>query len=242
MPSSSLLRDVSGLMPRRLFAMLATALLAACAVDPPALRAQFAVRQAPYTPDSGSIAIRCGRLIDGAIPAAHDGSIVVIRNGRIVAVERDSGRAAAAAALVPVLDLRDYTCLPGLIDMHTHLTDNPEDTADLRVYFSRSPEDTLLQSQENAAATLRAGFTTVRNVGTYVAGGDLLLRESINRGNVPGPRMQVSGPYLTIPQGGGDLHVPGFNEPEDNARFHFGVARPNSRSAPRSCSPVARTC
>jgi imidazolonepropionase-like amidohydrolase len=150
---------------------------------------------------------------------------VVIRGGRIVAVERDSGRAAAAAAMLPVLDLREYTCLPGLIDMHTHLTDRPEDTPDLRVYFSRSAEDTLLQSQDNAAATLRAGFTTVRNVGTYVAGSDLLLRESINRGNVAGPRMQVSGSYLTIPHGGGDLYVPDFKEPEDNARFHFGVAR-----------------
>jgi imidazolonepropionase-like amidohydrolase len=204
---------------------LAGVLLSACAAAPPALRAQFAVRQVPYTPDSGSIAVRCGRLIDGVLAAAHYGSIVVIRSGRIVSVEPDTGRAAAAAALVPVLDLREYTCLPGLIDMHTHLTDRPEDTADLRVYFSRPDEDALVQSHRNAEDTLRAGFTTVRNVGTYVAGSDVLLRESINHGNVAGPRMQVSGSYLTIPRGGGDLFVPGFREPEENGRFHFGVAR-----------------
>jgi imidazolonepropionase-like amidohydrolase len=209
----------------RLLPLLATLALASCAVPPPALRAQFAVRQVPYTPDSGSIAIRCGRLIDGVLAAAHYGSIVVIRGGRIVSIEPDTGRAAAAAAILPVLDLREYTCLPGLIDMHTHLTDRPEDTADLRVYFSRPDESSLVQAQENAAETLRAGFTSVRNVGTYVAGSDVLLREAINHGNIAGPRMQVSGPYLTVPRGGGDLYVPEFREPEDNARFHFGVAR-----------------
>jgi imidazolonepropionase-like amidohydrolase len=53
----------------------------------------------------------------------------------------------------------------------------------------------------------------------------VLLRDSINHGDVAGPRMQVSGPYLTIPRGGGDLFIPDFKEPADNARFHFGVAR-----------------
>jgi imidazolonepropionase-like amidohydrolase len=54
---------------------------------------------------------------------------------------------------------------------------------------------------------------------------DTALRDLIDKGSVIGPRMQVSGPYLTIPQGGGDLFVPGFQEPADNARFHAGVAR-----------------
>jgi imidazolonepropionase-like amidohydrolase len=209
----------------RTLLLLASAALTSCAIAPPSLRAQFAVRQVPYTPDSGSIAIRCGRLIDGNILAAHYGSIVVIRNGRITSIEPDTGRSAAAAAILPVLDLREYTCLPGLIDMHTHLTDRPEDTADLRVYFSRPDEASLVQAQQNAGDTLRAGFTTVRNVGTYIADTDVLLRDSINHGDVAGPRMQVSGPYLTIPRGGGDLFVPDFEEPEDNARFHYGVAR-----------------
>jgi imidazolonepropionase-like amidohydrolase len=199
-------------------------LLAACATTPPELHAPFGVRAAPFTPDSGTMVVRCGRLIDGLKTTARTHMLVVIRDGRVASVEPDGGRVSAAASLLPVLDLSGYTCLPGLIDMHTHLTDRPEDTADLRVYFTRSLEETARQSRENATATLLAGFTSVRNVGTYVAGSDVMLRDSINRGEVIGPRMQVSGPYLTIPHGGGDLYVPDYQEPDDNARFHFGVA------------------
>jgi imidazolonepropionase-like amidohydrolase len=65
----------------------------------------------------------------------------------------------------------------------------------------------------------------VRNVGTYVLHSDTRLRDEINRGRALGPRMQASGPYLTVPRGGGDLYVPGFAETGDNARFHAGVAQ-----------------
>jgi imidazolonepropionase-like amidohydrolase len=199
--------------------------LAGCVIPPPELRARFTERQVPYTPDSGSIAIRCGQLIDGVSNLPRGEMIVVIRDGRIVSIVPGAGRGPAAATRVPVLDLPDYTCLPGLIDMHTHLTDRPEDTADLRVYFSRSDDETERQGEENAAATLRAGFTSVRNVGTYVLGSDTRLRDTINRGAAMGPRIHASGPYLTIPRGGGDLYVPDFTEPTDNARFHAGVAQ-----------------
>jgi imidazolonepropionase-like amidohydrolase len=196
-----------------------------CKVAPVADRTSIAVRQVPHTPDSGTLAIRCGLLIDGVATLAHIDALVVIRDGRIQSVKADASRSDAAEARVPVLDLSDYTCLPGLIDMHTHLTDRPEDTADLRVYFTRPLEETLRQSHENAAATVLAGFTAVRNVGTYVAGTDVLLRDAINHGDVLGPRTQVSGPYLTIPHGGGDLFVPDYQEPAENSQFHFGVAR-----------------
>ena len=212
-------------MMSRIAIALVAALSAGCAIEPPPLRAQFAVREVPYTPDSGTVAIRCGTLIDGIGDAPYPHMLVIIRDGRITEVTPDPGRRASAAARLPVLDLDEFTCLPGLIDMHTHLTDRPEDTADLRVYFSRTEAQTLRQSTENAAATLLAGFTTVRNVGTYVAGSDVELRDGINRGEYEGPRMQVSGPYLTIPHGGGDLDVPGFREPNNKSRFHAGVAR-----------------
>lgn len=201
------------------------ALLAGCAHQSPEMRTSIAVRTAPFTPDSGTVAVRCGRLIDGHEASAQADMLVVIRDGRVIRVEPDNNRARSAAAPMQLLDLSDYTCLPGLIDMHTHLTDRPEDTADLRVYFTRPLDETLRQSRENAAATLLAGFTSVRNVGTYVAGTDVMLRDSINRGEFIGPRMQVSGPYLTVPDGGGDLYVPDYQEPADNARFHFGVAK-----------------
>jgi len=207
------------------------ALLAGCETTPrlPGLYSpgpqQIVVRQPPFTPDSGTIAIRCGKLIDGLNPLALPDALVVIRDGRVQSVKARASRGDAAAPRVPVLDLSGYTCLPGLIDMHTHLTDRPEDTADLRVYFTRAVDDTLHQGVENAWATLLAGFTSVRNVGTYVLGSDTELRDYINRGSAAGPRMLVSGPYLTIPHGGGDLYVPGFKEPDDNSRFHAGVAR-----------------
>jgi imidazolonepropionase-like amidohydrolase len=208
-----------------LLCALAACALAACAMPPPEQRARFAVREAPFTPDSGTIGIRCGQLIDGASNLPRGQSFVLIRDGRIKHIEPGSGNGSHAAIGVPVMDLREYTCLPGLIDMHTHLTDRPEDTADLRAYFSRHPDDTLRLGTENAAATLAAGFTTVRNVGTYVFGADTELRDYVARGSAPGPRMLVSGSYLTIPRGGGDLYIPDFAEPDDNSRFHYGVAR-----------------
>ena len=186
---------------------------------------RVAVRQAPFTPDSGSVAVLCGRLVDGVSNTPLEHALVVIRDGRITQVTAGAGRNAATATHLPVLDLGGYSCLPGLIDMHTHLTDRPEDTTDLTVYFSRTSDETQKQAQENAAATLLAGFTSVRNVGTYVLGADYALRDAINRGKAVGPRMQASGPYLTIPHGGGDLFVPDFKEPADNARFHAGVAQ-----------------
>ena len=190
----------------------------------PTMTNQIVVRHAPFTPDSGSIAILCGKLVDGSGTAPLERALVVIRDGRVKSVTGGASRNAAANTHLPVLDLGDYSCLPGLIDMHTHLTDRPEDTADLTVYFRRTAEETLQIGKDNAAATLLAGFTSVRNVGTYVLGADTALRDTINEGDAVGPRMQASGPYLTIPHGGGDLYVPDFKEPADNARFHAGVA------------------
>jgi len=209
----------------KLLIITLAAALAGCAMAPPELRSQFVVRDAPFTPDSGTIAVHCGQLIDGVSSLPHGESLVLIRDGRIKRIQLGSGRGDAVAMRVPVLNLGEFTCLPGLIDMHTHLTDRPEDTADLRVYFSRSAEDSLHDGVENAWKTLLAGFTSVRNVGTYVFGADRDLRDYINRGEAAGPRMQISGPYLTVPHGGGDLYVPGFTEPQDNERYHFGVAR-----------------
>jgi imidazolonepropionase-like amidohydrolase len=212
-------------MMSRYCLLLVCITLGACPYSPPTRTDRLDIRQVPYTPDSGSIAIRCGKLIDGFSDTAQDNVLIVIRDGRIKSLKPGASRGDATATYVPVLDLSAYTCLPGLIDMHTHLTDRPEDTADLTVYFSRSPEETLRQSTENAAATLLAGFTSVRNVGTYVLGADTALRDQINAGKSVGPRMQASGPYLTIPHGGGDLYIPDFKEPADNERFHAGVAK-----------------
>jgi imidazolonepropionase-like amidohydrolase len=184
------------------------------------LAASVAGTSLAAAPDSGSLTAHCGTLIDGVSDQPLRDRSVIIRNGRVTAIE--AGRVKDRGA---VLDLREHTCLPGLIDMHTHLTDVPEDTADLRVYFRRSAEEQARLARANAEATVRAGFTAVRNVGTYVAWADRALRDAIDRGEVIGPRVQASGFYLTIPGGGGDLVVPGPRPDGDGPRFHAGVAR-----------------
>ena len=105
--------------------------------------------------------------------------------------------------------------LPGLIDCHTHVTGQPENFyADI---FRRSPIDEATTSHIYARRTLEAGFTTIRNVGAdnYT---DFALRNAINAGKIPGPRMLASGPALSATGGHGDLnrmspyvHIDGIN-------------------------------
>lgn len=180
-----------------------------------------ALADAPFEPDSGSLAIQCGTLIDGLAGRPGGPATIVIEQGRILAVGPD----VPVPAQLPVLDLSGHACLPGLIDMHTHLTDRPGDTADLSVYFHRTLEEQLVIARENARATLLAGFTTTRDVGTYIAWADRALRDEINGGHVVGPRVQVAGFYLTIPGGGGDLVIPGHPESSIPPQVRMGVAR-----------------
>ena len=196
----------------------AAAAITACtsSVPPPAV-----VTEAPYSPDSGSLAIVCGRLIDGMSREARAVTTVVVREGRIESV-RPGERTPRD---LPHLDLREYTCLPGLIDMHTHVTETSEDTADMSVYLRRTPEEQAALSSKHARETLLAGFTTIRNVGNYQAWTDRDLRDAINRGEVVGPRMQIVGFYLTIPRGGGDLIVPGVADEDIPSHFRAGTAR-----------------
>ncbi|MGB8694158.1 MAG: amidohydrolase family protein [Steroidobacteraceae bacterium] len=192
------------------------------ALSTPTRATALALGTVPLTPDTGSLAVHCGALIDGAADTARRNVTVVIRNGHVESLL--AGRQIPGD--MPFLELGSgYTCLPGLIDMHTHLTDRPGDTADLRVYFTRSAADQLAISKANAAVTLAAGFTTVRNVGCYIAWTDRQMRDAINQGQMIGPRMQVVGYYLTIPGGGGDLLIPGVPEQDIPANVRAGVAR-----------------
>jgi imidazolonepropionase-like amidohydrolase len=96
------------------------------------------------------------------------------------------------------IDLRQYTVLPGLIDVHTHLTG--ANNFDPFFEVTMTPAKEAIIGVENAKVTLEAGFTTVRNVGasSYT---DVALRDEINAGHIPGPHMQVSGPPLGITGG-----------------------------------------
>ena len=179
------------------------------------------VTRAPYLPDSGSLFVRCGLLIDGLGDEARKEQVVAIRFGRIAAVL--DGDADTRDA--PVLDLSGYTCLPGLIDTHTHLTDRAGTTRDLSAFFTRTDEEQRRISRGNAEITLFTGFTTVRNVGAYIGWSARDLRDRIDAGEIAGPRMQIAGFYLTVPGGGGDLLIPGYPEEDIPYRVRMGVAR-----------------
>jgi imidazolonepropionase-like amidohydrolase len=165
------------------------------------------------------VAVRCGRLIDGLSDAVLKGATVLIEGDRIVSL----GAGVQVPAGADAIDLSDYTCLPGFIDCHTHLTEGAETDYDEADFLRRSAAEKAFRSIANARLTIEAGFTTVRDVGAYHAFVDTALRDAINRGDVVGPRMQVAGFYVTIPGGGGELNsfAPEIAVPP---HLRFGVA------------------
>jgi imidazolonepropionase-like amidohydrolase len=175
----------------------------------------------PYTADSGSIAVRCGTLIDGITDEPMNDRVVVIRDGRFEDVL--AGDTELAADL-PLLDLTQHTCLPGLINTHVHLAIRPEDTSDYSIYYTSNTENHLALTFDMARLSLLTGFTTVRNVGDWFP--DVIYdgRERIRSGQAIGPRIQTAGPYLTIPGGGGDLVVPYLDENDIPPAARTGVA------------------
>jgi imidazolonepropionase-like amidohydrolase len=132
------------------------------------------------------------------------------------------------------IDWSAYAVLPGLIDLHTHLADAGQ-SADFAAPIKTSPQLTALHGAKNALTTLRAGFTSVRDVGTYRGLTDVALRDAINQGLVPGPRMAVPGAYLTHPGGGGELNgvVPNDQLPAD---MRLGVAKGAEAVAARAAA------
>jgi imidazolonepropionase-like amidohydrolase len=162
--------------------------------------------------------------------------LVVIRNGRIANIAPGTSRLPASLKLV---DLSAYTCLPGLIDTHTHIADDAGETRDLSIYYRRSIDEERRISRANAEITLFAGFTTVRNVGAYSGWSGRDIRDLINAGLVAGPRMQDAGFYLTIPGGGGDLVIPGIPEKEIPFHVRMGVARGPEQFRKRAEAAVA---
>lgn len=145
--------------------------------------------------------VRAGALVDVAAGTAKAGQCVLVEGERIARVEP----CAAPPPGAEVLDWSAYTVLPGLIDLHTHLADTGQG-ADVAAPLKTSPQMTALIGAHNAKVTLEAGFTTVRDVGTYRGLTDVALRDAIAAGLVPGPRMLVAGAYITVPGGGGELN------------------------------------
>jgi imidazolonepropionase-like amidohydrolase len=210
-------RKWSGKRPGTLVAVLLAVWVIAAFADSPETR----VASAPYDADSGSVLIRCGALIDGRSDEVMKDVSVLIEEGRFsrVATQLETPPG------VEVLDLAEYTCLPGLIDMHTHMLESFEELVDLTLYYGYTHEDNMKAGRKYSQLSIGAGFTTVRSLGNYYGWVDRDLRDEINRGDTVGPRLQASGFYLTIPGGGGDLLETGGSEDVIPAHLRLGVSR-----------------
>ena len=170
------------------------------------LAAQLAMRTAEAQSSAAAkapaeIAVKAGRVLDVRTGKYAANQIIWIEDGKI----KETGDAITESAKLPkgtsVIDLSQETVLPGLIDCHTHLTGSPWTLGPAHLRMS-IPREALLGAR-NARVTLEAGFTTVRNVGAS-GYSDVALRDAINAGDVPGPRMLVSGPPLSITGGHAD--------------------------------------
>lgn len=148
------------------------------------------------TSSTRQIAIRCGKLIDGKSENPITNAVILIEGDRITQV----GKGIKIPADANVIDLSRFTVIPGLIDVHTHMTyywDQAPSTRPWAQLSARVPAMSMFLAQENARKTLETGVTTVRNLhaAEYT---DIAMRDLINTGAMVGPRMFVSGYGLHI--------------------------------------------
>lgn len=155
----------------------------------------------------GQTAVRCGSIIDVASGKATGPATILIREERIERIARD------AAAGAEVIDLGSLTCLPGLIDLHTHIVINPDTSSGGDM--DRSSADRALDSLHNAQIMLKSGFTTLRDPGSFDRYySTVAVRNAIAAGKAWGPRLFVA-PHALGPTGGhgdyntlaDDLHI-----------------------------------
>ena len=184
-----------------------------------------------------TVAVKAARLLDVKTGKFVENAVVLIKGERIEAV----GSNLAIPAAAQVIDLGGVILLPGLIDAHTHITGDPEHLGYSSIAISVPRE--ALYGAKNARITLDAGFTTIRNVG---AGGytDVALRDAINAGDVPGPRMLVSGPSLGITGGHCDdtLHAPEYKIAGDGVADGSAAAMKKVREVIKYGADLIKIC
>jgi imidazolonepropionase-like amidohydrolase len=161
-------------------------------------------------PAAGVSIVKAARLLDPRTGTAISPAAVLVKDGKIIQVGSPSAVQAAAPKRARVIDLGAATLLPGLIDAHTHLLldvivppesevarhSNGEFAPDLLLTIVESPAKRVLMGAKLAREDLESGFTTVRNLGHSGIDGDTELRDAINAGRVPGPRILASGRKL----------------------------------------------
>jgi len=148
-----------------------------------------------------TVVVRAGKMLDIEQGVYLTDRAIRIEDGRVASITPWSAGSRGGGRLI---DWSAYTVLPGLIDLHTHLIGDIS-SADVAAPLSSSAARDALMGAAHARATLLAGFTTVRDVGTYRAFVDVALRNAINAGQVEGPRMYVAGAYVTVTNGGGEV-------------------------------------
>lgn len=153
-----------------------------------------------------TVIIHAGTLLDVPGTAPKQNASVIIKDGSIAEVRAGFAEPSAGER---VIDLRDHYVLPGLIDSHVHIQSELGPTSRLDT-VERSDAHWTLWGAYYARVTLEAGFTTVRDVGARSASGIFALREAINAGRLPGPRIYASGKTITPTGGHGDIH--GYRE------------------------------
>ncbi len=149
---------------------------------------------------SDVLLVHAGHVVDVETGKVLDDQYILIEKGRITSI----GPSTDVTSTTPRLDWSAYTVVPGLMDMHTHIADEGP-YADPATPLKSNPGRDALIGASNARKTLQAGFTTVRDVGVFRGLSDVILRDAINAGRVPGPRMFVAGAYITITGGGGEI-------------------------------------
>ncbi|MDP9014602.1 MAG: amidohydrolase family protein [Pseudomonadota bacterium] len=153
-------------------------------------------------PAAQRVLVRAGHLLDVRSGRLLNAQTIIVTGDRITTIAPTAATPAASGDTV--VDLGSLTVLPGLFDVHTHITMNTE--FDPYKELTNTDAKEAINGVVNARATLLAGFTSIRNVG---AGGftDVDLRDAVDAGQVIGPHMQVSGPALGITGGHCDTNL-----------------------------------